>query len=159
MGARRARNVDNNNIAIAFGTFDILHPGHIKYLSNAAKHGKLTVVIARDESVNRIKGVAPIMDERSRKVIVGSLKFVHKAILGNRTISKNGMYRVLKKIRPNTVVLGYDQKIDENAIQNFASANKLEFRLIRLKPYMKERFKSSKFKQIASDRIRHKDGN
>lgn len=152
MGRRNAKSIGCNNIAMAFGTFDILHPGHIRYLSDAAKYGRLIVVIARDESVKRIKGTAPIMDESSRAQIVGSLKFVHRAILGNKTSSREDIYKILKKIRPDTIVLGYDQKVNEDEIEEFARVNKLKFKLIRLRPYRSSRFKSSKFKQIAAGR-------
>jgi len=42
---------------LAFGTFDILHPGHEFYLKEAKKHGDiLDVVVARDSTVEKIKG-------------------------------------------------------------------------------------------------------
>jgi len=45
---------------VAFGTFDVLHTGHVHYLERAeALGGRLVVVIARDESVRMFKGTSP----------------------------------------------------------------------------------------------------
>nr|EGQ39935.1 MAG: cytidylyltransferase [Candidatus Nanosalinarum sp. J07AB56] len=44
---------------MAQGTFDILHPGHVHYLEEAAEHGDtLVVVVARDSRVQERKGSA-----------------------------------------------------------------------------------------------------
>ena len=42
-----------------FGTFDLLHPGHFFVLEEAAKRGDVTVVVARDSTVKRIKNRPP----------------------------------------------------------------------------------------------------
>ena len=43
------------------GTFDIIHPGHLYYLSEAKKYGdNLVVVVARDETSKDFKGKKPI---------------------------------------------------------------------------------------------------
>lgn len=43
-------------IVMAFGTFDVFHPGHEYYLTQAKKYGDiLIVVVARDKTVEKVK--------------------------------------------------------------------------------------------------------
>ncbi|MGD1075360.1 MAG: adenylyltransferase/cytidyltransferase family protein, partial [Thermodesulfovibrionales bacterium] len=45
---------------VCAGTFDHLHPGHLNFLEQASALGnELIVIVARDETVKRIKGIAP----------------------------------------------------------------------------------------------------
>ena len=92
--------------AMAFGTFDLLHPGHINFLSQAKKHGELIVIIARDRTVKKIKGKLPLHNEKQRLGAVKSLKLASKVILGS-LIDK---YAAIKKYKPDIIALGYDQK-------------------------------------------------
>ncbi|MEM2588044.1 MAG: adenylyltransferase/cytidyltransferase family protein, partial [Candidatus Bathyarchaeia archaeon] len=61
-------------VVLAEGTFDLLHYGHVYYLTNAKKAGgegsKLVVVVARDKTVERLKGWKPVIPEGQRKAIV-----------------------------------------------------------------------------------------
>lgn len=53
---------------MAFGTFDLFHPGHVFYLSEAERYGDdLIVVIARDNRVEKLKGRRPKDDEQTRQ--------------------------------------------------------------------------------------------
>lgn len=94
---------------LVFGTFDLLHPGHKWFLRHAAGFGnRLAVVVARDKNVIAHKNRAPVWDENRRLTAVGELPFVDEAFLGYEDWSKHG--RVLEKIKPDVIVLGYDQK-------------------------------------------------
>lgn len=128
---------------MAFGTFDIFHRGHLHFLQEAKNHGnKLVVIIARDSNVKKIKGSSPIHDEQDRQEIISALEVVNKAILGN----KENVYKVINEVKPDVIVLGYDQShfVDklEQKLQEFG----LETEIKRLKPYKKEKYKSSKLK-------------
>ncbi len=140
--------------AVAFGTFDILHPGHIHYLRSASRYGKLEVVVARDSSVEMLKGHAPLMDEKSRVEIVGSLKFVHKAVLGDSIRKWNDIYGILPRLKPDYLVFGYDQKVDMKYLKGIIEKNGLKVKIIRLRPVRKERFKSSKLRELLSSKAR-----
>ncbi|MDR2708157.1 MAG: FAD synthase [Nitrososphaerota archaeon] len=98
-------------IVLASGVFDLLHLGHVKFLEEAklagGKNTKIVVIIARDSTVERIKGKKPIIPENQRKTLVESLKVVDMAILGAETLDIN---QVVTKIKPNIIALGYDQK-------------------------------------------------
>ena len=98
---------------LAFGSFDIVHPGHLSYLEKARALGtRLVVVVARDESIMRFKRRRPLFREEDRLRIIGALKPVDEAVLGNRLRGAGDMFRILKRYRPDIVALGYDQIVD-----------------------------------------------
>ncbi len=65
------------------GCFDILHLGHVDYLSKAANLGDILVVgLNTDASVSRIKGPSrPVQDQKSRAAVMAALRFVDYVIL------------------------------------------------------------------------------
>jgi len=76
---------------MAQGTFDVIHPGHIKYLEKSAEKGdKLTAVIARDSRVKDRKQLA--FNEEERKKIIESLEAVDKECRSRRD---QGIHRAL----------------------------------------------------------------
>ena len=99
---------------MASGVFDILHSGHISYLEQARSFGdELYVVVACDDTVRRKKH-EPITNENMRVRLVNSLKPVDKAILG----TNGDMFTVIDEIRPDIIVLGYDQTFDEKELES-----------------------------------------
>ncbi len=113
------------------GTFDIIHEGHIKMLWEAkklaGKNGELIVVVARDDNVKRFKGRDPILRESSRVYIVKNLKPVDRVFLGE----KDPLESILK-IRPDMIVLGYDQWADENWLREELRKRGFDVRILRL---------------------------
>ena len=100
---------------MASGVFDILHTGHISYLEQAKAMGdELYVVVASDETVRRRKH-EPITPEDMRVRIISSLKPVDEAFLGNST---GDMFDILEKVRPDIIVLGFDQTFDEKELES-----------------------------------------
>ena len=92
-------------LVMAFGCFDVLHPGHIAYLEESAKLGnRLIVVIARDHAIKTGKNREPVFGEKARRHLVGSLKFVDKAVLGD----KLDYFKLIRELKPNVIALGYD---------------------------------------------------
>jgi FAD synthetase len=118
-----------------FGVFDIIHVGHIRFLEECKKisrDSKLIVVIARDSSVIKDKGKPPIINENDRKCIVASLKSVDNAILGNEGSDK---LKIVEKIKPDIIVLGYDQKLDKRQLEQEFLKRGLKINVVRLKKY------------------------
>ena len=100
---------------MASGVFDILHTGHISYLEQAKAMGdELYVVVASDETVRKRKH-EPITPESMRMKIVSSLKVVDKAFLGS---SGGDMYSILEVVKPDIIVLGFDQTFDEKQLES-----------------------------------------
>jgi FAD synthetase len=101
----------NRPVVLASGVFDLLHLGHVKFLEEAKHAGgenaELIVIIARDNTVERVKGRKPIVPEDQRRALVESLKVVDVAILGLENLDVN---QVVTKIKPEFIALGYDQE-------------------------------------------------
>jgi len=123
--------------ALAFGTFDGLHPGHRHYLDESTKLGDLTVLVARDSTVERVKRRPPIKNEEERRQAL--LDAGYRAVLG----SKTDRYAIFAEVRPDFVCLGYDQEASETAIQEVCSRLGLSAKIVRIEAFEPERYKSS----------------
>ncbi len=116
---------------MASGVFDILHPGHVLFLQEAKKLGdELVVVVARDSTAKKFKH-KPIMPEEVRRFLVESLKPVDRAVLGH----EDDMYKTVEEIKPDIIVLGYDQKFSEEEIEEECRKRGLDVKVVRLKKY------------------------
>jgi FAD synthetase len=97
---------------MASGVFDLIHPGHVSYLKQARSYGDhLTVVVASDATVRKKKH-EPIMPEDMRATMVGYLKPVDEVIIGGT----GDIFDTVSKVRPDVIVLGYDQTFDEGEL-------------------------------------------
>ncbi len=139
---------------MATGVFDILHLGHIHFLTESRKLGdKLVVVVARDSTARRT-GKSTIFDEDSRLTLIKQLKIVDEAILG----SEGDIYETVKKVDPDIITLGYDQHFDVDNVKATCKELGLDIDVIRVGKYDESEYKSSsqvrkKLLQIIEDRI------
>jgi len=96
---------------VAQGTFDLLHPGHVHYLEDAARYGdELHVIVARRANVTHKP--KPILSDRQRRDMVAALDAVDDARLGHPT----DIFVPIEAVDPDVIVLGFDQHHDESAI-------------------------------------------
>ena len=118
---------------MATGVFDLLHPGHIHYLTEARKLGdELVVVVARDSTAERLKH-RPIVPEAQRLEMVAALKPVGRATLGH----EGNIYDILSEIRPDVIALGFDQAHDEARILDEARKRGLDHaKVVRLPKFV-----------------------
>lgn len=117
---------------MASGVFDIIHTGHISYLEQAKAMGdELYVVVACDDTV-RMKKHEPITPQSMRVRIVNSLKPVDHAVLGK---SGGDLFSILKDIKPDIIVLGYDQNFDEEDLQNNLNDRGFHIKVLRATKY------------------------
>ena len=124
---------------MATGVFDILHMGHIHYLSESKKLGdELLVVVARDSTARR-NGKNPLFDENSRLDLVKELKQVDRAILGH----EGDIFRTVLENKPDIITLGYDQRFDADKIQEKCHELGLGTKVVRISRYDGKRFQSS----------------
>jgi FAD synthetase len=124
---------------MVFGTFAILHPGHLYFFRQAKRHGHyLIVVLGRDSTVRKVKGKKPGMDERARREMVESIRTVDKAVLGD----KFDWYKLILKYKPEVICLGYDQIAPDNFVRELRSRG-VAAKVIRLKSYKSKKYKSS----------------
>ncbi len=98
-------------IVFTNGCFDILHLGHIDYLSKAADLGNFLIVgLNSDVSVNMLKGnTRPIQDETSRAMVLASLGFVDAVVL----FSEETPYDLINLTQPDILVKGADYKPED----------------------------------------------
>ncbi len=130
----------NFNIVMAAGTFEILHPGHHFFLKEAKKLGqKLFVVIARDKLAENLRGRRLRFNENERLDRVKKLEFVDRAMLGGA----RDLYQSIKKIKPDIIALGYDQKIDMSELESKIKKFGLKTKIARIGAYYPEKYKSS----------------
>ncbi|MHA1156351.1 MAG: adenylyltransferase/cytidyltransferase family protein [Candidatus Heimdallarchaeota archaeon] len=129
----------------------IMHPAHLRFLLEARKTAdcpecQLVVVLARDSSIERIKGHKPIFHELERLRLLSGLRVVDFARLGNEG-SKH--FDVILEINPDYIVLGYDQIQNDQPLQNFLTEHDLNTQLCRL-----PKFESGDL--ISSSEVRNK---
>ena len=116
-------------IILAGGVFDIIHPGHIHTL-NAAKAlgGVLEVAIATDKTAQKMKKRPPLHNQELRRELVSYLSMVDKAIIGH----EDDIFETVKEIKPDIIVLGYDQIHQEKFIDDGCKRINLDVEIIRL---------------------------
>lgn len=128
---------------IVFGTFDILHKGHLNFFEQAKKAGgndtKLLVVIGRDLNVKQAKGSFPVNNETARLLAVKKVQIVDDVILGDL----KDKLSIIEKTRPDIICLGYDQKAPEN-MEELLERRGIRVKIARLNPYNESKYKSSK---------------
>jgi rfaE bifunctional protein nucleotidyltransferase chain/domain len=101
----------DKKIVFTNGCFDLLHLGHIDYLSKAKDHGNVLVVgVNTDASVQRLKGEnRPVKDEVSRSMIMASLQFVNAVVL----FDEDTPYELIKLVQPDVLVKGSDYEPED----------------------------------------------
>lgn len=101
----------HKKIVFTNGCFDILHLGHVDYLSKAADLGDILIVgINTDASVRRLKGPErPLNDEKARTILIASLHFVDAVVLFDQPTP----YEIIQLVQPDVLVKGKDYKVDE----------------------------------------------
>ncbi len=100
-------------IAFTNGVFDILHPGHIFSLSQAAKEADILIVgLNADTSVKRLKGDSrPVNNQHSRALVLASLVVVDAIVLFEEDTPRD----LIKAIMPDVLIKGGDYTVAQIA--------------------------------------------
>ncbi len=138
-------------VVLASGTFDLLHLGHVKFLEEAKKAGgpnaKLVVIVARDSTVKKRKGRAPIIPEDQRRALIEALKVVDEALLGYEDFN---IERTIEKIKPDIIAVGHDSHMTgmEQAVRNYVKEKGLKIKIVKIGKFGEDELdSSSKIKQ------------
>jgi rfaE bifunctional protein nucleotidyltransferase chain/domain len=117
---------DHQKIVFTNGCFDLLHAGHIAYLSEAASLGdKLIVGLNNDTSVTSIKGSErPINNETTRSLLLASMFFIDAVVLFN----DDTPLEIIKIILPDVLVKGGDYTVENivGALETIENGGKVE---------------------------------
>ena len=140
---------EKRRVVLASGAFDLLHYGHVHYLTHAKKAGgenaKLVVVIARDKTIEKFKGHRPVIPEDERRALVESLKVVDEAILGCEDMD---MLRIIEEVKPDVIALGYDEDRIERELRRLIAERNLNIKVVRVSKFEgKGMISSSKIKE------------
>lgn len=100
------------------GKFNRIHPGHIWLLCRAKKLGYLVVVLANDKHNKKPYAV----NAGKRKATLEKLGIADKIVIG----SPKSFVLVLKKYKPNVIVLGYDQKLPDKTTEEYVKKRKIK---------------------------------
>jgi rfaE bifunctional protein nucleotidyltransferase chain/domain len=98
-------------IVFTNGVFDILHPGHLRYLQAARAHGDLLVVgLNSDASVRRNKGPArPINPEQERAEVLAALACIDAVSIFDDDTPAD----IIRRVQPDVLVKGADWPADQ----------------------------------------------
>lgn len=134
---------------MVFGTFDMVHEGHINFFTQAralAADPHLIVSIARDSASVRVKGSPARHTEIERMRMVEKSPLVDEVVLGDEV----GYIDHIKIAAPDIIALGYDQSGEYVArLESDLLGVNLMTKVVRLKPYKPEVYKTSKLSSNA----------
>lgn len=102
----RRLSVQGQSLVFTNGVFDLLHPGHTRYLADARAQGDaLIVAVNSDRSVSANKGPSrPVLPDRERAEAVASLRVVDAVLI----FDDETPARVIEAILPKVLVKGAD---------------------------------------------------
>jgi FAD synthetase len=111
---------------VAQGTFDLVHPGHVHYLEEAAGMGdELHVIVARRRNVTHKP--EPVLPDRQRRDVVAALDAVDEAHLGHPA----DFLVPIQEIDPDVIVLGHDQHHDAEAVRAALDGRGVDCEVVR----------------------------
>ena len=114
---------------LAGGVFDIIHPGHIHTLNAAKALGDVLVVaIATDKTAQKMKKRPPLHNQELRRELVSCLSMVDIAMIGH----EEDIFETVKEVKPNIIVLGYDQVHQDKFIADGCKRINLDVEIVRL---------------------------
>ena len=119
----------SKKIVLAGGVFDIIHPGHIHTLNAAKALGDVLVVaIATDKTALKMKKRPPLHNQELRRELVSCLSMVDIAMIGH----EEDIFETVKEVKPNIIVLGYDQVHQDKFIADGCKRINLDVEIVRL---------------------------
>ena len=138
----------SKKIVLAGGVFDIIHPGHIHTLNAAKALGDvLVVVIATDKTALKMKKRPPLHNQELRRELVSCLTMVDMAIIGH----EEDIFETVKEVKPNIIVLGYDQVHQDKFIADGCKRINLDVEIVRLQSPVPELSSSEIEKEYGKD--------
>lgn len=119
-------------VGVANGCFDLLHPGHVSLIRQAAEScDRLIMALNTDASVRRLKGPSrPVQDETARAAVIGAIKGVSAVVL----FDEDTPLELLRALQPDILVKGADYTEDQVVGADIVKARGGKVVLVRLTP-------------------------
>lgn len=101
----------DKKVVFTNGCFDLLHPGHLHYLSEARDCGDVLIIgLNSDDSVRRLKGEnRPVNSEKERALMLAGMNMVDAVV----SFDEDTPLELIKYLRPDVLVKGGDYEIDQ----------------------------------------------
>lgn len=139
---------NNLRIVLTGGVFDIVHLGHLKTLKEAKSRGDvLYVVVASDETVEANKGRPPLNSQENRVELLSHIDIVD--IVQKGTSDPKKFLDIVIQVKPDVIVLGYDQSLTETELSKLLSDKGLQdIEIVKLDARIPNEKSSLKFKNL-----------
>ena len=125
----------NKQIVLVGGCFDLLHYGHLQFLKAAKKQGEILIVALESDKFIKInKRPNLVHNQKQRKTILESLKFVDLVISLPYLFTKNDYLSLIKTIKPNIIATS---KKDPQEKNKRAQAKLVNSKVIIVTPLLK----------------------
>ena len=120
---RRRREWGRRGLHVGFtnGCFDLIHPGHISLLRQAAAAcDRLIIGLNTDQSVRRLKGpTRPVQSEEARAIVLGAIEVVDLVVL----FDEDTPAQLIAELQPDLLVKGADYRVEDVAGADIVKAN------------------------------------
>ena len=105
------KQLEGKTFAFSNGCFDLVHQGHIDYLSKSRDLADYLVIgLNTDSSVRRLKGPRrPINDQYSRALMLASFLFIDYVVM----FDEDTPYNLIKTLQPDVLIKGSDYKVED----------------------------------------------
>jgi len=122
-------------IILVGGCFDILHVGHIEFLSKAKElGGQLLVILESDDSVRKLKGISkPVIKQDDRAILLSSLKMIDYIIKIPNFNNDNKYLMLVKKIKPDIIAITKGDPVKNKKIKQAVIVNAKVVEVIKRK--------------------------
>lgn len=114
------------------GCFDMVHSGHVAFLSEASQYGKLIIGLGSDNTIRELKGRDTINSEEERKYMLSALACVNKVII-NRGSGLMDFLPELKEIKPDIFIVNEDGHSPEK--ERVCREMGIEYKVLKRIPY------------------------
>lgn len=129
---------------MVFGTFDILHLGHIHLFTKAREYGDhLVACVASDNNAMRAKKKELFHNQKQRAELLSHVDVVDTVVDGY----PDDPYKVIREVAPDVIALGYDQRMFVDNLADELTKAGLSTQIVRIPALNDEQFKSTNMRK------------
>jgi cytidyltransferase-like protein len=114
------------------GCFDMLHPGHVAFLKEAADYGDVYIGLGSDKTIRELKGREPVNSEDERAYMLASLRYVTNVTINTGTGFLD-FIETMKKVSPDIFIVNEDGHSPEK--EKLCRELNIEYKVLKRIPY------------------------